>query len=150
MYIVCICTVYIYCMCNELKSFSIREKNNENIYERNKEFYRKRETRIEKLFFDYISDFQNFFNQKNIVVISKIKKHKNENINLSTFNLNQLLKDFLKYNSEYKSMFEENIINVDLYKELRTLALFWENFAKDEFRNNKSNLYEIIILQFIF
>ena len=141
------CTVNKYGMSNELKSFSIREKNNENIYERNKEFYRKRETRIEKLFFDYISDFQNFFNQKNIVVISKIKKHKNENINLSTFNLNQLLKDFLKYNCEYKRMFEENNINEELYKELRTLALFWENFAKDEFRNNKSKLYEIKLLQ---
>ncbi len=68
------CTVNKYGMSNELKSFSIREKKNENIYERNKEFYRKRETRIEKLFFDYISDFQNFFNQKKFVVISKNKK----------------------------------------------------------------------------
>lgn len=44
-------------------------------------------------------------------------------------------------------MFEENNINEELYKELRTLALFWENFAKDEFRNNKSKLYEIKLLQ---
>ena len=61
-------------------------------------------------------------------------------INLSTFNLNQLLKDFLKYNCEYKRLFENNNINEELYKELRTLALFWEIFAKDDFRNNKSKL----------
>ena len=141
------CTVNKYGMSNELKSFSIREKNNKIVYEKNKEVYRKKEVRIEKLFFDYICDFQNFFNQKNSVVLYKIKKQKNENINLSTFILNQLLKDFLKYNCEYKRLFENNNINEELYKELRTLALFWEIFAKDDFRNNKSKLYEIKLLQ---
>ena len=58
------CTVNKYGMSNELKSFSIREKNNKIVYEKNKEVYRKKEVRIEKLFFDYICDFQNFLIKK--------------------------------------------------------------------------------------
>lgn len=102
---------------------------------------------IEKFFYDFLECFRNFLNQKDYVIIAKIKKNEDKNTRLSYFNIVNAVEKFLDYKNEYGKTYKENDINEKVYKELKTLTLLWECFSKEEFRKQSNKLYNIKLIQ---
>ena len=143
------CTSNIYGLDNYLISYNIESNNQENKNENgiNENRKTKREFDISQKFQKFISNIINFINQRNIAFMSKIKKEENNIINISLFNVYKSLINYMDFYQEYEKKFGKSKINEDLYNELKTFSLFWENFVNQQFMNNKSKLYDIRLMQ---
>lgn len=119
------------------------EKNDKSNMDKNE----KKEYRIIKMFWKYMSNFINFLRQKNIAFVSKVKCEENNNINLSHFNIYESLSSFTDFCKEYTKLFGGSDSVKKLYDNLKTLELFWENFVNKQFYTQKDMLYNINLIK---